>query len=343
MENASIALAEEAKRRITKHLRTGYVLRKNGLGLEHYTDIVRYNAVADSILGEFGSMVSLEDYSGDEDVSKRIVSMEGLLSSIKNFLFKKKKEVKETQAEPSFYKRLSWVDEEVQKLLETYEEKEGTVTIPKRYADFLVSPNMPALIKADCAQYKALFTRAKPTLDKSKQFRLHVEKEFDKFVGDTDRLEQFQALLKDLDAKQTKGLFEVFKEPGYNFVGFGKEPFKDQFKFFYTAPQVYAKTELELAYPSKKYLTTFINELRQLILVFAMVEEYEDQYPIGLDVTDPPIRGYLDDDIVTDYVNDALYLHEIFDDYNSHFTVQLRERIGDLVEACIVYLEHVFK
>lgn len=343
MENASIALAEEAKRRITKHLRTGYALRKNGLGLEHYTDIVRYNAVADSILGEFGSMVSLEEYSGDEDVNKRIVSMEGLLSSIKNFLFNKKKEVKATQNEPSFYSRLAWVDEEVLKLMEAYVEKEGTVTIPKRYAGFLASPNMPALIKADGAQYKTLFTRAKPTLDKAKQFRLHVEKEFDKFVGDADRLEQFQALLKDLDAKQTKGLFEVFKEPGYNFIGFGKEQFKDQFKFFYTAPQVVAKTELNLPYPSKKYLTSFINELRQLILIFALVEEYEDYYPIGHDVTDPPTRGYLDDDIVTDYINKALYVHEIFDDYNSNFVVQLRERIGDLAEACIVYLEHVFK
>lgn len=109
------------------------------------------------------------------------------------------------------------------------------------------------------------------------------------------------------------------------------------------APEVKASSEIELPYPSKVELVKFLKELKTFGEFYSTIDEYSDYYPSGFDATDPPLRGYLDEDAVSDFVNNSYYMMEIFEDNNSNFVRQLEERCAMLGAAMIVYLEHILK
>lgn len=339
-----ITLAKETQKRVRKHLIQGYRLRRQGLGLEQYNDIVRYNAVADNILGEFTTLISVEDYSGTEDLNKRVVSLEGLLDRIKGFLAGKKKEAVNKPKVRSLYDRMEWLNNEVGDLLDTYTEREGNVTIPKSYAGFFTGKGpLSAQLKSDVDQYESLFNKAKSELNRQKSIMRDIGRKFERFVGNVSHRDEFVKLLKEIDNKQTKGLAAKFSNPSHKFMGFGKEPFFDRGKFEYTAPDVTSVVEIKLPYPSKDELASFVLQLRVLCEFYAIADDYASDYPMGIDPTDPPLRGYMDDDEVQEFVNRSCYMMEVFEDYNGNFPDQLVDRIAELFTAMTVYLEHVLK
>ncbi|MNF25522.1 hypothetical protein D3C81_313200 [compost metagenome] len=349
-QTAEVALAKDQLSRIQKHLVVGYRLRRRGLGLEHHAEIVRFNAVADNILGGFPTVVAQEDYQQGEDLNRRVVSMEGLLGAIKNFLLGKTKEAVSKKEDVPFWQRLNWLDSEVEGLVTAYEDREGTVTIAKRYAGFFKGQGaLAAQIKADTVQYKGVFSKAKPELDKQAKFMHDIDNQFKAFMGDVDRPDEFAALIKAINAKQTDGLASKWTEVPHAFMGWGKLPYLNKSastgkgEFFYNAGNVDSDSEVTLPYPTKAELVAVVKELRLLCEAFAAIEIYNDDYPYGFDFTDPPIRGYYDFPQVDDELSNANWGMESFEANNSYFVQQLVERMSSLGEALIVYLEGVLK
>jgi hypothetical protein len=349
-QSAEVALAKDQLSRLQKHLTVGYRLRRRGLGLEQYAEIVRFNAVADNILGGFSSMVSVEDYQQGEDLNKRVVSMEGLLSAIKNFLTGKTKEAVSKKEDVPFWQRLNWLDSEVEGLLAAYEDREGSVTIAKRYAPFFKGQGaLAAQIKADTVNYKGVFSKAKPELDNQARFMASIDNAFKPFMGNDDKPDEFAALIKSINAKQTDGLAGKWTEVSHVFMGWGKQPFLDKSastgkgEFSYLPAQIDSSTEVTLPFPSKAELTAIVKELRALCETFAAIEIYSDDYAYGFDFTDPPIRGYYDYDQVDTELSNSNWAMEIFEANNSYFLTNLVERMSGLGEALIVYLEQVLQ
>lgn len=354
--NADIAVAEEQLKRVRRVLMAGVRLQRN-VSLENHDKIIRFNAVADSVLGDFPS-VSVEDYQVGEDIRRRVVSLEGLLDSIKKFILGEKKKdgdaASAVKKEPTFWNRLEWLDQEVQALVEAYEEREGTITIPARFsAWFPTNGKLSALLKADVAEYRTLFNRAKPELDKQKAFMREVDTQGDKFAGDVDRPDEFLKWLKGINAKQTIGLSAKFTDSTHVFLGYGKEPFlstvpsnvrgQTRKEFYYAAPTPKSPGEITLPFPSKADVTNLVLSLKALCETFAAAEQYMDDYPIAIDLTDPPYRGYYDIPEIDDELAKALWIIEIFEPNNTNFINQFCERTVDTANAMLVYLERVLK
>ncbi|ARV77287.1 hypothetical protein FDI21_gp118 [Pseudomonas phage Noxifer] len=349
---ADIAVAEDQLKRVRRCLLHGYKLRRPNLGMEQYGQVVRFNAVADSLLAEYPS-VSLEDYKSGEDIGKRVVSLEGLLDSIKRFILGGKKEAEAKKENVPFWQRLVWLDEEVEGLIEAYQDGSGQITIPKSYAPFFpANGKLAAALKADTTQYKSAFTKAKPELDRMKAFLADIERQFKPFYGEPtdEKAVQFAKVLQGINAKCTRGLADKWVDTGYNYLGWGKEPFLSVSpstgkKMFYYDPGLPNESgPITLPRPSKSELVAMVRELKTLCEVYAVVEQYNDDGGLmGLDFTDPPIRGYYDYPEVDDVLSNALWGMEIYDEFGYYFIRQLEERIACLGEAMIVYLEVVLK
>jgi hypothetical protein len=352
-QDADLVLAQDHAKRLRKQVLAGRRLMRTGLGMEHYATIVRFNAVADSLLAGYPS-ISEEDYKHGEDVNRRVVSMEGLLGSIKKFILGHKKEAVTTKVDIPFWQRLNWLDEEVEGLVAAYTDREGSVTIPERYAGFFPTQGkLAALLKADATEYRSAFTRAKPELDRQAAFMKDIDRQFDKFMGDADKPKEFAQCVAGINAKQTNGLAGKWKDNGYNYLGWGKMPYLDKNPSsapgsnagMFAADPGYApsKGPVTLPYPNRADLTALVKELKVLCETYAAIEMYYDDYPTGFDFTDPPVRGYYDFPEVDDQLSNSIWAMEIFEDNNSNFLRQIVERIACLGEAMIVYLEQVLK
>lgn len=353
---ADLAVAEDQLKRVRRCLLQGYRLRRPNLGMEQYERVIRFNAVADSLLGEYRS-VSLEDYKSGEDIGKRVVSLEGLLDSIKKFILSGKKEAIAKQENVPFWQRLAWLDEEVEGLVAAYQDGAGEITIPKQYAAFFPAKGkLVAALKSDTTQYKAAFARAKPELDRMKAFLKDIERQFKPFYGEPtdEKAMVFAKVLADINAKCTNGLAGKWTDNGYDYLGWGKEPYLSDDpsslrgqtrKIFYGDPgEAVANGPITLPRPSKAELTAIVKELKTLCETYAVVEQYNDDGGLmGIDFTDAPIRGYYDYPEIDEVLSMAQWAMEIYDDYGYYFVRQLEERIAGLGVAMIVYLEHVLK
>jgi len=347
MNQESMVLATDMYKRVRIQWLKGLALKSKVVSQEDFKDYIRYNAVSDCIIADFTPKASMEEFCADEDLNKRVASLEGILDSLKNFIGAGKRqaiEAKKEEADDPFWNRLTWFQEDAKQLLEDYEQKVGTITIPRRYAPFLNANDLGQAIKSDTVQYKALFTKCKPTLDKSKQFLEQVESKFSKFIGNADKLEEFIQVLKELEGKQFKGLSERFQESPHKFLGFNKKPFLSGTAFFYMSPKVHADAELVIHYPTNDKVESVFKELTLLCALYRTIDDYSEDYPMGVDPTDPPYRGYLSDSTeVQQACSNALYTYDVFDDNNRNFLTQLTDRMSDLINATIAYLEYVLK
>lgn len=345
---ADIAVAEDNLKRIRRLVLTGKRLQRC-VSIEDYDKIIRYNAVADAVLSEYPS-ISVEDYQVGESVTKRVVSLEGLLSSIKDFILGGKKEAAVTKENIPFWKRLEWLDQDVESLIANYEEREGSIGIAKSWSPFFkTSAKLSAAIKADTAQYKSAFQRAKPELDRQKAFMAEIDRKTSPFMGNTDKPEAFAAVIRDINAKQTIGLAAKWTDNGYSYLGWGKMPYLEKSTstgkgmFYSSAGGVEGGSTIDVPRPNKAELIALVAALKALCEVYASIEEYSDEYPSGVDFTDAPYRGYIDYDEIDTLLSEAFWGMEVFEDNNTNFVTQLCERIYGLAEAMLIYLELVFK
>lgn len=341
-EDVLVATATNVRDKLRQHLLRGYALKRQNISMES-AEVIRFNAVADSLLDGFSETTSLE--SAGEDIHARIVAMEGLLSNIKGFLFRKKKMEKSKEHNEDdlpLWKKMEWIDKELPELLKTYVEHDKTVTVIERYAPMFQSfSNLPATLKADATAYRALAGAVKSDLEKSKKFMHDLEGKFDRFVGNVDHPEEFEKVLKDLIDKQPAGAADRFREPSRDFLAFGKTPFLDNGLFEYVTYVTPAKQSAEVCYLSDKDMAALVGALKELCDQHFALWMYVDEYPSGVDATDPPLRGYIDFDTIDRLVANALFLSDTFEDLNIAIYENLQTRLEYLISGIVHYLKKV--
>jgi len=348
---ADLAVAEDHLKRVRKTLMQGIRLQRN-VSLENHDKIVRFNAVADALLAEYPH-VSAEAYQQGEDIKKRVVSLEGLLSSIKQFILGGKKEAEAKQENVPFWKRLVWLDEEVEGLIAAYQDQEGEVTIPKHYAPFFpANVRLQQALKSDATQYRAAFAKAKPELDRMKAFLADIDRQFKPWcIEPTDEnVPQFVKVIQGINAKCTHGLADRWTDNGYSYLGWGKRPFLSvspstgQKVFFADPGELPDRGEVTVPRLKKAELIALVKELKVLCETYAVVEEYiSDVSLMGFDFTDPPVRGFIDYDEVDGALSEAEWDMDTYNEFGYNFVRQLEERIAGVGEAMIVYLELMLK
>lgn len=344
---SSITQAGNAQfiKRVRLALRQGKRLQRGHVLQRPFREMVLFTHQANQLLGTTIN-VSLENFTDPEVLNEQVVSLEGLFSGLKK-LFKsnEKASTAEPVNEEQIWEAIDYIEDAVQRYKEpgSYSPTGDTVTVAARYAPFFNGVKLANRLSQDLIQYKGLFTKSKPTLDKALQHHTRTERAFRPFIGDANRLDAFKKVFGEAVRTQPSGLLQVFKEPTHAFMGYGKTSFVNDNAFDHRDTRVTPGTPLTVHVLDKTEFKVFLGSLVDLVALFEDVSEYEADYPMGLDASDPPLRGYMgEDDELDDLVNRANFLHPVFDDNNSYFIQQLVYRLERLIIAMVHYSKQVF-
>lgn len=340
MSSQELTLAEDLKRKLTEHILLGLDIRKRNVSLES-SEVIGYNAVADSLMNGFVEVISVEGL--EDSFDDKIASMESLLSDIKGFIFKKKKvekQIEKTDDELPFWKKQEWIENDLMKLVDGYKEDGREIKVAAKYAAVLSDiDSLARRLKADSAAYMMMLTEFEMDYSKQVKFINRVEKEFKPFIGSNDKVEEFEAVIKKLVASQPPQYIAKFKEPNKDFLGYGRRPFVVKGEFEY-APPAPTGSDKTIKSPTKKQLEEIAAQLVAMAEVLLEVGIMEDELVLGLDATDPPTRGYIgESDDIDDCINNAKFYHPIFEAGNNDLVENINKRIIHVIDAVVHYLK----
>lgn len=340
MSSQELVLAEDLKRKLTEHILLGLDIRKRNVSLES-SEVISYNAVADSLMNGFVEVISVEGL--EDSFDDKIASMESLLSDIKGFIFKKKrveKQIEKTDDELPFWKKQEWIEDGLMDLIDRYVEDGREVNVAAKYSAVLTDiDSLAARLKADTTIYKTMIADFEKNYSNQVRFMARVEKEFRPFIGSNDKVDEFEAVMKKLVAAQPPQHIARFKEPNKDFLGYGRRPFivKDEFEY---APPTPAGNEKTVKSPTAKQLDEIATQLVSISNLLLDVGVLEDVLVLGLDATDPPTRGYLgESDVIDDCVNKARFYHPVFEAGNNDLVENINKRIIHVIDAVVHYLK----
>ncbi len=88
-------------------------------------------------------------------------------------------------------------------------------------------------------------------------------------------------------------------------------------------------------------MAALVGALKELCDQHFALWMYVDEYPSGVDATDPPLRGYIDFDTIDRLVANALFLSDTFEDLNIAIYENLQTRLEYLISGIVHYLKKV--
>jgi hypothetical protein len=277
-----------------------------------------------------------------------VVSNEGIFDGIKQF-FKKRGTEKASKNTPEVGERFNdlqqWYMNEFEKNYKEYAPTGDTVEMSNIHAPFFANQNgalfddLVGRLDADIKAYTTLIKTTKPVFDRACRHLQDTAKKFDAFTGDADRLEEFVKVFEAAVKTQPELMAAVFREPSHEFMGYGKGGFvADKHTFNDSAPKYSIKGSVAVPVLTKEKLTAFVKAVSALSDISHDLFMINNDAPLGLDFTDPPTRGYSDDDQVQDLTNKAHFFHPVFEEGNTDLYLGLVARVDALLYAMLVYL-----
>lgn len=246
---------------------------------------------------------------------------------------------------------LEWWYKNVSKVSEKDLKEPGTVTIGKRNAGCLVSEGLIDRVKADIAQYSALYNRYSVQILKGSAAMDKLRKELDVFTGDTDRYDEFKAaLIKNLKLIP-KPVALTFNEPNHNFLGFGNKKFLEgrgddaEFIMAYSPPV--NENDVTLPVLDYKGFKSFLVLVTSIAALESKIyNNFGDTFH-GVDFSDPPFRGYIDElnedwEELERYGIDGIY-SETYDPQGPWLMEGLSSRLYSLMVSLIAYMKACVK
>lgn len=332
--DAIFALARDTNLRIRRVLEIGKRLQKDRMGLEDHS-VIGFCALADDLLQDF--KVSTESFESDP-IQDRIVSLEGVLDSIKG-LFRAKhaehqqdRENKE-ESEPYIWELGDWVTETLQAA--TGETARSSIEISPKYGAFF-TPGWHQALGHDLHQYRALYAQIKPAITTTDRYLSKVSKTLEHFKGDTDHLEEFTKAFQGLVKAQPSTVVSTFREPTGAFLGFGKRPFVEDGVFVDDTAGAPRRTATVAALSPKEFIK-FRDQLMELYLLALDIDGWQSELHLGLDYSDPPFRGYAGEAAVDELTNTAMFLHPHYEETCTDIAHTLSDRIQELTLAMFHY------
>ncbi len=278
------------------------------------------------------------------------VSNEGLVSSLRDFFKRKKKDPSAEAPDISREDVVAWVQDNLyRKTPGEFGVVKNDVTLAARYAPLFQRQgrsvsNIAAEFRKDLVQYRQLFQRYKGPLKTFSEFLKKVDQEathwLKRYPG-VEHPDEFTKLLNDIKKRVPKSTLAGFTEPSYSFLGWSKTKFTDSDGWFRYQVAPEKSAAITLAAPSKEQVEATVELVMELEKFVQELADFEGDSTMGLDVSDPPFRGYSDE--VNEAWDDKLeaIFHPLADDQNSALSSQLVDRAGWLLESLCAYLKAV--
>jgi hypothetical protein len=225
----------------------------------------------------------------------------------------------------------------------------GHVPFGPRFAPFFFRGKMQVLdvvkeFKNDLLMYQSLFSKYESKAkDNLRKFH-KIEDEAAAFLKrDThpNGLDEFAKLMQKWDSWITP-LNQQFRDPSYEFLGYGKLSFLAG-GMFASGPDTWDRSKApestRVAVLKPEELKPLIDLIEKaMVLQFKCNELTEDG--MGVDITDPPFRGYYRE-VVEEYGGFKMpYAHPDFEMVNTDLFANTGERVRTLTSALISYLRN---
>lgn len=340
----AIAVATELKDRLKSHIDKGHALLQQGVGMESYKDAIQFNAIADDMLRSYaGNRISVEAFD-DTSIKERVISMESLLGEIASFLriYKAKPKTEEAAEEREEYepmiKHFQWLATTFATLVDSYTPKQGSMTLGKKTGPYFTGdPTRFAKdYAADTDVIYTLFKRSMAGINPAVKHYAAFDKGLQRFIGDADRVDDFIAYIKPMIAKEPKPFKDTFNKVSYEFLAIGR--IEDWFggDDEYTTP--YPKQEVSVPYPTKQELIALQAVAVRLAVMSMDLEATCYSLPMGLDLTDPPFRGYMGNATVQHLTGKTTMTYPLFIELHVGVVRKLDTVVEQAAVALISYL-----
>ena len=286
--------------------------------------------------------VSTEDSSNvtGDSITKRIefierVSNEGLFELVRDLLVKDDTPVaKPVTKTTTDY--LRWFTDNRNKPLVF-----GVVNKPSEKISSFFTGNDPLkTLENGLSVYGKLFTTLKTGVAKAERYKNDTEKKLSKYIGNVDHLEEFKKDFKAIVNAQPPLMGDALKSVSFNLPGYGDVKLARpdgfiQFSVPDTIPNQLDRLEALDAAKSKAYL----NLAGKYLDLWVKLSDMADDMEVGLDATDPPYRGYNDDEEVQDLTNQFEYLDPTYDEKGSNAVYLVKTMIWNTFESIVAYAQ----
>lgn len=284
-----------------------------------------------------------------------VVSEEGFKEHF-NKIFKRKKEAatKEDAAKYSWQQQeadFQWISDNILKgdpTKLTFKE-DSTVKLGPRHAPFFYRGNVQVtdVVKEatkDLSLYQGIFNRYKGPIKRNNQKLNEIDREAQAFLKrDTypEGQEEFKGLLKKWETYITP-LNENFREPNTKLLGFDQPTFLDENDFFTDRAIVVGPDSVTLPAVTATTVKPLVEVIGKLYALQVQVDEIEDG-GLGLDLSDPPFRGYYRelDDVMAKMK--LLYLHPTYEAVSLDLLNHLLGCLEQLARALVSYIRNSVK
>jgi hypothetical protein len=261
------------------------------------------------------------------------VSNEGIFDTIKRLFIAEQKEKTPTKpVEPTYV----WDDAaKIEKsppsqLLET-SSNSAIFQINGAY-----NPNWLAPLDSDIRQYERITKELTAYDRKLAAWHNKWDARFDEFLGDTDRKDEFVAVIKEAIKEQPAPWHTVFRN-NYDFLGWGKGHWDGEYGFgnYPMAPAPTVKIPL-INEVNTRQVVAMIGKLGKFLLTSYDVSEKLTY--VAYDFTDPPFRGYYFESDVSEVLNGFKYHMDAANTSLDHFGV-IEDRIELILKALVAYVK----
>lgn len=284
------------------------------------------------------------------------VSMEGFIKKIREFFRNRRTVNEDTDTHSESTDSWEWLTQNFRTMdIDTVSVSTGDVTVPARYAPFCqrggrTVSDLSAEVAKDLKQYRQLLSQNKMRLLEHGKYIHSVHSELSKFLDRYPGIEyvnEFVDLVKrQLNRAPRASTLSRFQEPTHKFLGFSKSPFtirESGQRIFAIGSKPDKAGPITITFDSTDQVRSLLNLIRELLQLSRELSDLEEASGIGVDMTDPPWRGYWEE--VADMLETAHipYFHPTFDESNSNLATELDHRVAFLAEAMVSVVRHLVK
>lgn len=290
--SAILALARDLEIRVRAQLTEGR--RILALGMESGSEVDRFGYLADDVIHNYSSSVSLEELKDNYSTSERVAALEGILDKLKRILRSKGEEKKEERAVEKVIQDLEWLRGVKEG---RFVEREGvtSVTVAGVHAHMLTDRGFPyrdliERVRQDLKGYSKIIGKYSPLQKKVNDIFRKIEKMFEPLEGTMDRPDEFRRTMEKAIAMQSNGFVDSFKvaDP---FMGFGKDRWVDADGFI-LEPQI-IPTLRSMSIAVNFTLSSLVDVVEQTVELENQLWDILEDVPVSLDATDQPFRAYI--------------------------------------------------
>lgn len=266
------------------------------------------------------------------------VSNEGVFDAIKRLFGAKKSKDSGTQSVPTQQPAYEYIWDKADKIEKNppHQLTEFSSNSPIFQMNGTYNPNWLTRLDNDLKQYDRIVKELSNYDKKVAAWKNKWDDRLDEFVGDADRADEFLEAVKGFVREQPKSWADVFRN-NYEFIGYGKYRWGDNTNIygFSHVPMTPAGsvTIPTMDAQRTKQVVAMIGKLGKMVL-FGMSE---DLTFASYDFTDPPFRGYFQDNRINELLNQVWYNSDTAVAPMDHCEV-VESRLEEILKVLVTYV-----